>query len=184
MLQSPAQAERKSRQRCILTLVMGAILSIASSPTAAQTSKSNQAATCNGHAEKSSQSELFLQARLDPLLFFPGNYFVIATAVQDFTGRLACADPRPAFYNCGHTRNSVWGCKPDCLVEPDGWQYVLQADGKTYSVAGDPDRIRPFLADRVIVTGELKGDRIKLFSISKAPRNTTGKGLTSESGPR
>lgn len=100
----------------------------------------------------------------------PLSTFIVEADTQTVTGRLACADPRPAFYNCGHTKQSVWGCKPDCFVERDGSQYVLQTSIKSYSLTGNQNEIRPLLKDRVIVTGELKGDTIRVFSISKAPK--------------
>ena len=105
--------------------------------------------------------EGILASALPPLT----NFFVEADT-QTLTGRLTCADPRPAFYNCGHTKQSVWGCKPDCFMDLDGSQYVLQSPGKSYSVTGDSNQIRQFLADQVTVTGELKGYTIKAISIT------------------
>jgi hypothetical protein len=109
------------------------------------------------------------------------NFFV-EVETRTFAGRLACADPRPAFYNCGHTKQSVWGCKPDCFMDGDGSQYVLQSLGKAYSVIGDSNQIRRFLADHVTVTGELKGDTIKAISITKAPKKEKTSGMRSENG--
>ena len=97
--------------------------------------------------------------------------FFIGAETQTLSGRLTCADSRPAFYNCGHTKQSVWGCKPDCFVEPDGSQYVLESLGRSYSVTGDPDKIRPYLTDEVTVTGKLKGETIKAVSIAKTSKN-------------
>ena len=96
--------------------------------------------------------------------------FFIDMETQTLTGRLRCADPTPAFYNCGHTKQSVWGCKPDCFIEPDGSQYILQSAGRLYSVTGNPSQIRPFLTDQVAVTGELKGGTIKAVSITKTSK--------------
>ena len=138
-----------------------------------------------------------LEARLVPLaslgqadgkdlignvLALPTNFFIDGGA-QTSTGRLTCADPRPAFYNCGHTKQSVWGCKPDCFIEPDGTQYVIQTPGKSYSVIGDPNQIRPFLTDQVTVTGTLKGETIRVVSIAKSSRNVRlSGGMRSEAG--
>lgn len=109
--------------------------------------------------------------------------FFVEADMQTLTGRLTCADPRPAFYNCGHTKQSVWGCMPDCFMDRDGSQYVLQSLGKSYSVTGDSTKIRRFLSDRVSVTGELKGDTIRVVSISKAPKKQSpGAGMRSENG--
>ena len=96
----------------------------------------------------------------------PASFF-IEVETQTLTGRLTCAGPRPAFYNCGHTKQSVWGCKPDCFIEPDGSQYVLESPGRSYSVTGDANQIRPFLTDEVAVTGKLTGETIKAVSITK-----------------
>lgn len=109
---------------------------------------------------------------------FP-NFFV-EVETQTFTGRLTCADPRPAFYNCGHTKQSVWGCKPDCFIEPAGSQYVLESSGRSYSVIGDPKQIRPFLKDEVTVTGKLKGETIKAVSIAKTSKKARFSGMRSE----
>ena len=142
------------------------------------------------------QSASCLEARLTPfaslgqadgkdlignVLALPTNFFVEIEA-QTLTGRLTCADPRPAFYNCGHTKQSVWGCKPDCSIEPDGAQYVIQTPGKSYSVIGDPNQIRPFLTDQVTVTGTLKGETIRVVSIAKSSRNVRLSGMRSEAG--
>jgi len=114
------------------------------------------------------------------LLSLP-NFFV-GVETQTFTGRLTCADPRPAVYNCGHTKQSVWGCKPDCLIESDGSQYVLETLGRSYSVTGDPDKIRPFLKDEVTVTGKLKGGTIKTVSIAKTTKKVRLSGMSSGYG--
>lgn len=100
------------------------------------------------------------------------NFFFIGVETETLTGRLICADPRPAFYNCGHTKQSVWGCKPDCFVQPDGSQYVLESPGRSYSVTGDANQIRPFLTDEVTVTGKLTGETIKAVSITKFKAST------------
>ena len=140
-------------------------------PLAAQASTIMQATSC-------------LEGRLTPFASFDqaGNADIVASVLpsvtnvfidietQTLTGRLMCADPRPAFYNCGHTKQSVWGCKPDCFIEPDGSQYILQSAGRSYSVTGNPSQIRPFLTDQVAVTGELKGETIKVVSITKTSK--------------
>ena len=97
------------------------------------------------------------------------NFFIEAET-QTLTGRLTCADPRPAFYNCGHTKQSVWGCKPDCFSEPDGARYVLRTPGRSYSVTGDPNQIRSFLTDEVTVTGKLNRETIKAVSVAKTSK--------------
>jgi hypothetical protein len=106
--------------------------------------------------------------------------FFIEVETQTLTGRLMCADSRPAFYNCGHTKQSVWGCKPDCFIEPDGSQYVLETLDRSYYVTGDPSTIRPFLADEVAVTGKLRGETIKAVSIAKASKKVRLSALRSE----
>jgi len=109
------------------------------------------------------------------------NFFVEADT-QTLTGRLTCADPRPAFYNCGHTKQSVWGCKPDCFMDRDGSQYILWSPGKSYSVTGDSNQIRRFLADQVTVAGELKGDKVKAISITKASKKERAGSMRSKNG--
>lgn len=175
------ETNRKSGLGCSIAAVLGVVLSIASNSLLAQTDSLHQSTGCE-MVSHTTHGELTLQARLDAPLAFGGSKYVAASAAQSLTGRLACADPRPAFYNCGHTKQSVWGCKPDCIMEPDGWQYVLQTVGKTYLVTGDPDQIRPFLTDRVTVTGQLKGDTIRALSISKVSQRQGRESLTSETG--
>ena len=109
----------------------------------------------------------------------PANFF-IEVETQTLTGRLTCADPRPAFYNCGHTKQSVWGCKADCFIEPDGSQYVLESLGRSYSVTGDANQIRPFLTDEVAVTGKVTGEMIRVVSITKTSKKATLSGMRSE----
>ena len=104
----------------------------------------------------------------------------IEVETQTLTGRLTCADPRPAFYNCGHTKQSVWGCKPDCFIEPDGSQYVLESLGRSYSVTGDANQISPFLSDEVAVTGKVTGETIKAVSIAKTSKKATLSSMRSE----
>lgn len=174
------ETSRKSYRVYLIAAVLGAVLSIAGNPLLAQTVSLRQSTGCEETVSHMTQGEPTLQARLDAPLMFGGSKYVAESAAQSLTGRLACADPRPAFYNCGHTKQSIWGCKPDCIVEPDGWQYVLQTAGKTYLVTGDPDQIRPFLADRVTVTGQLKGDTIRALSISKVSQRQGRESLTSE----
>jgi hypothetical protein len=113
------------------------------------------------------------------LLPSPANFF-IEVETHTLTGRLTCADPRPAFYNCGHTKQSVWGCKPDCFIEPDGSQYVLESLGRSYSVTGDANQIRPFLSDEVAVTGKVTGETIKAVSVSKTSKKATLSSMRSE----
>ena len=107
------------------------------------------------------------------------NFFIEAET-QTLTGRLTCADPRPAFYNCGRTKQSVWGCKPDCFIRPDGAQYVLQTPGRSYSVTGDPRQIRSFLTDEVTVTGKLNGETVKAVSIAKTSKKARLRGLRAD----
>ena len=109
----------------------------------------------------------------------PANFF-IEVETQTLTGRLTCADPRPAFYNCGHTKQSVWGCKPDCFIEPDGSQYVLESVGRSYSVTGDANQIRPFLSGEVAVTGKVTGETIKAVSILRTSKKATLSSMRSE----
>ena len=111
----------------------------------------------------------------------PSNFF-IEVGTHTLTGRLTCADPRPAFYNCGHTKQSVWGCKPDCFIEPDGAQYVILTPGRSYSVTGDPSQIRPFLTDQVTVTGTLKDETIRVVSIARSSRNLRLSRMRCENG--
>jgi hypothetical protein len=152
-------------------------------PLVAQVSTGPQIASC-------------LEATLTPLAIFGqtgGNdlvasvlpsltNFFIEAETRTLTGRLTCADSRPAFYNCGHTKQSVWGCKPDCFIAPDGSQYVLETLGRSYSVTGDPNQIRSFLADEVTVTGKLKGETIKAVSIAKTSRKVRLSAVRSEYG--
>ena len=150
----------------------------AAAPMIAQVSTETQNASCLeatliplaslGHADS--------EDLIGNVLPLPTN-FLIEVETQTLTGRLTCADPRPAFYNCGHTKQSVWGCKPDCFIEPDGAQYVIRTPGKSYSVTGDPNQIRPFLTDLVTVTGRLKGETIRVVSITKSSRNVRGSGM-------
>ena len=147
-----------------------------------------------GQVSTGSQNASRLEAKLTPfaalgqagetdmvssVLPSPANFF-IEVETQTLTGRLTCADPRPAFYNCGHTKQSVWGCKPDCFIEPDGSQYVLESLGRSYSVTGDADQIRPFLSDEVAVTGKVTGETIKAVSITKTSKKATLSGMRSE----
>jgi hypothetical protein len=111
-----------------------------------------------------------VNGNLTARILTPPASFIVEADTQTLTGRLACADPRPAFYNCGHTKQSVWGCKPDCLVERNGSQFVLQTSIKSYSLTGDQNELRPLLKDRVIVTGEVKGNTMRVLSITKAPK--------------
>lgn len=111
--------------------------------------------------------------------------FIVEADTQTLTGRLVCADIRPAFYNCGHTKQSVWFCKPDCFLGRDGSQYVLQTSIKSYSLIGDQNEIRPLLKDRVIVTGELKGDTIRVLSIIKTrKKDNPERGMVGTSAPK
>lgn len=140
------------------------------------------------------QNAIHLEAKLTPfaslgqagetdmvssVLPSPANFF-IEVETQTLTGRLTCADPRPAFYNCGHTKQSVWGCKPDCFIEPDGSQYVLESLGRSYSVTGDANQIRPFLSDEVAVTGKVTGETIKAVSVTKTSKKATLSSMRSE----
>ena len=147
-----------------------------------------------GQVSTGSQNASRLEAKLTPfaalgqagetdmvssVLPSPANFF-IEVKTQTLTGRLTCADPRPAFYNCGHTKQSVWGCKPDCFIEPDGSQYVLESPGRSYSVTGDANQIRPFLSDEVAVTGKVTDKTIKAVSITKTSKKATLSSMRSE----
>jgi hypothetical protein len=166
----------------ILALVV-AVVAVNSTPLSAQVSTGTQNGSCV-------EAKLTLPAPLGQVddegilasALPPLTTFFVEADTQTLTGRLTCADPRPAFYNCGHTKQSVWGCKPDCFMDRDGSQYVLQSPGKSYSVTGDSNQIRRFLADQVTVTGELKGDTIKAISIAKASKKERTSGMRSENG--
>jgi hypothetical protein len=152
------------------------VMELESMPLVAQVSVASKNASC-------------LHAKVTPLVPLVASVLpsltdsFIAVEMQTLTGRLTCADSRPAFYNCGHTKQSVWGCKPDCFLEPDGSQYVLESLGRSYSVIGDPNQIRQFLTDEVAVTGKLKGETIKAISISKAWKKNKGNGMRSAYAP-
>jgi hypothetical protein len=172
--------DRKIRlYAAVLSLVITVMVS-GRVPLAAQVSTGVQNASC-------------LEAKLVPFapLGQSGDNDIVASVLpslsnvfveietQTFTGRLTCADPAPAFYNCGYTKQSVWGCKPDCFIGSDGSQYVLETLGRSYSVTGDPDKIRPFLKDEVTVTGKLKGKTIKAVSIAKTSKKVRLSGMRS-----
>jgi hypothetical protein len=181
---SRASSGDKESWICAAALVVAAIVAtLGTAPLAAQVSTAGPNASC---LEAKLVSSVPLGQAADEntvasVLPSLTNFFV-ETDTQTLTGRLTCADPRPAFYNCGHTKQSVWGCKPDCFMERDGSQYVLESLGKSFSVSGDSTRIRQFLTDQVSITGELKGDTIKAISITKAPKKERPSSTRSETG--
>jgi hypothetical protein len=62
---------------------------------------------------------------------------------------------------------------------------VLQTSIKSYSLIGDQNEIRPLLKDRVIVTGELKGDTIRVLSIIKTrKKDNPERGMVGTSAPK
>ena len=166
---------------CFAAVLMTIVIVGGSSGVWAQTSTSDQGVACQEASltvpsPLDESSDEYLVGKVWP----PLSDFIAEADTQTRSGRLACADPRPAFYNCGHTKQSVWGCKPDCLVGRDGSQYVLQGTDRTYAVIGDQNQIRPLLTDRVSIVGELKGDTIRVFSITKMPRKADHKAATAE----
>ena len=173
---------RQVLRLCFPVIVVAIVIVAGSSVVRAQTSTSDQAVA-------GQEARLTVPTPLDQSggedlvgkVLPPLSNFIAEEDMQTLTGRLACADPRHAFYNCGHTKQSVWGCKPDCLVGRDGSQYVLQGTDRTYAVIGDQNLIRPLLTDRVNIVGELKGGTIRVFFITKASRKADHKAATAES---
>jgi hypothetical protein len=137
--------------RCATTVALGFMLSVCGSPLCAQ-------------------SEPVPAPNLDS-----------AVGEQTLRGRLTCARLSVVSYTCGHSKNEpVWGCTLHCAKGPDGSQYVLQTDNKTYSVTGDPKRLRHFAGDDVVVSGELSGYAIRAFSIAKPSRKANRNNLVAE----
>jgi hypothetical protein len=179
---SSSQHRERRLDAAVLSLVITA-LAFSSLPLGAQVSTRARATSCVGpnlvsFALPGQNADNGIVASVLPSL---SNFF-IGVETQTLSGRLTCADPRPAFYKCGHTKQSVWGCKPDCFIEPDGTQYVLESLGRSYSVTGDPDKIRPYLTDEVTVTGKLKGETIKAVSIAKTSKSVRLSSSRSEYG--
>ena len=144
--------------RCATTVALGFMLSVCSSSLWAQTNASNP--TSQLQSEHTAQSGPVPAPNLDS-----------AVGEQTLRGRLTCARLSVVSYTCGHSKNEpVWGCTLHCAKGPDGSQYVLQTDNKTYSVTGDPKRLRHFAGDDVVVSGELSGYAIRAFSIAKPSR--------------
>lgn len=97
-----------------------------------------------------------------------------AVGQQTLRGRVTCAKLSVVSYTCGHSKNEpVWGCTLHCAKGPDGSQYVLQIDNKTYSVTGDPNQLRHFVGDDVVVSGEASGYEIRAFTIAKPSRKAS-----------
>jgi hypothetical protein len=144
------RSEHRTSRVYAAGLSLGVTVSaLSSAPLVAQVSPGAQSASCLegrltpfGPLGQTSDNNLVASVR--PAL----TSFFIKIETHTLTGRLTCADSRPAaFYNCGHTKQNVLGCKPDCFVEPYGSQYVPEGLGRSYSVTGDPNQIWPFLTD-------------------------------------
>ena len=167
---NPVCARGKWVGRNATMAALGIMLCICGSPLRAQIPSSNELVK----SEHTVQSEPTLGPNVE-------------TAVDErtLTGRLTCAKVSAVSYTCGHSKNEpVWGCRLHCAKGPDGSQYVLQTDYKTYSVTGDPKQLRHFAADDVVVSGELSGDAIRAFSIAKPSRRSNQKNLMLEPAAR
>ena len=104
---------------------------------------------------------------------------------QTLRGRLTGAKLSVVSYTCGHSKNEpVWGCTLHCAKGPDGSQYVLQTNAKTYSVTGDTKQLRHFAGDDVVVSGELRGYEIRAFSVAKPSHKANHKNLVLEPNTR
>ena len=57
-------------------------------------------------------------------------------------------------------------CAKKCIKE--GATAVFVVDKKVYTIS-DPKKVKEFIGKKVVVTGEIKGDKIEIENISKAP---------------
>jgi hypothetical protein len=57
-------------------------------------------------------------------------------------------------------------CAKKCIKE--GATAVFVVDKKVYAIS-DPKKVKEFIGKKVVVTGEIKGDKIEIENISKAP---------------
>ncbi len=185
---NPVCLMRRRPWRSATTVALGLMLSVCGSFMCAQANASSQtswqeecpqlrqeAQGLQGpiyqlQSERTAQSGRVLVPNLDS-----------AVGEQTLRGRLTCAKLSVASYTCGHSKNEpVWGCTLHCAKGPDGSQYVLQMDSKTYSVTGDPKQMRHFVGDDVVVSGEVSGYEIRAFSIAKPSRKVIDKNLVIE----
>ena len=57
-------------------------------------------------------------------------------------------------------------CAKKCIKE--GAATVFVVDKKVYTIS-DPKKAEEFIGQKVVITGEIKGDKLEIESISKAP---------------
>ena len=71
-------------------------------------------------------------------------------------------------------------CTRECMKSKSGWTYALVVGDKVYSLAGDAKQFDANAGKRVKVTGEVRGNKISVKSISpvqKAVRTATSRGI-------
>jgi hypothetical protein len=57
-------------------------------------------------------------------------------------------------------------CAKKCIKEGSATVFVV--DKKVYTIS-DPKKVEKFIGQKVVITGEIKGDKLEVESISKAP---------------
>jgi hypothetical protein len=57
-------------------------------------------------------------------------------------------------------------CAKKCIKQ--GATAVFVVDKKVYTIS-DPKKVKEFIGKKVVITGEIKGDKVEIESISKAP---------------